>query len=233
MSVKQISHFFITFLILARHFITRALLTAENFVQAQTILRDRGVGAADGCSINMTFLKYFLNQSFRIRSFNFHFVCRQDGDRMFHNVEMGPAVKPNDTESQLNILTASPGETIIHCNRYLRLKVPEVTGLIIDSSVERHETFSKFKSPKNKNDVIQMLGDTNAKEHAVFRDQAGKEEFLKTICVGVFDLNKKTLSLYKDNPKTNEALVVLPLVLKDWIPKVRLHNGNSYFPISK
>lgn len=42
----------------ARHFITRALLSAENFVQAQLILRDNGVGAADGCSVNMTFLKY-------------------------------------------------------------------------------------------------------------------------------------------------------------------------------
>lgn len=42
---------------LARHFITRALLSAPNFEQAQKILRDNGVGAADGCSINMTFLK--------------------------------------------------------------------------------------------------------------------------------------------------------------------------------
>ena len=41
----------------ARHFITRALLSVENFYQAQQILRDSGVGAADGCSINMTFLK--------------------------------------------------------------------------------------------------------------------------------------------------------------------------------
>lgn len=50
------------FLSLARHFITRALLAAENFVQAQTILRDTGVGAADGCSINMTFLKLVLDK---------------------------------------------------------------------------------------------------------------------------------------------------------------------------
>lgn len=42
---------------LARHFITRALLSAPNFEQAQNILRDNGVGAADGCSINVTFLK--------------------------------------------------------------------------------------------------------------------------------------------------------------------------------
>lgn len=41
----------------ARHFITRALLSAQTFEQAQRILSDTGVGAADGCSINMTFLK--------------------------------------------------------------------------------------------------------------------------------------------------------------------------------
>lgn len=134
---------------------------------------------------------------------------------MFHNVEMGPAVKPNDKESQLNILTISPGEHILHANKYLRLKVPEVTGLIIDSSVERHDTFKLFKAPKCKEDVIKMLGDTSAKDHMVFRDKAGEEEFLKTICVGIFDLNKRTWSLYKDNPKTNEPLVVMPLVLKE------------------
>lgn len=128
---------------------------------------------------------------------------------------MGPPAKPTDKESQLNILTASPGEHIIHTNRYLRLKIPEVEGLIIDSSVDRHETFSTFKAPKNKEDVIKMLGDTSAKENCVFRDQAGKEEFLKTICVGIFDLNKRTWSLYKDNPKNNEPLAVLPLLLKD------------------
>jgi hypothetical protein len=88
---------------------------------------------------------------------------------MFHNAEMGPAIAPNDKESQLNILTASPGEHILHCNRYLRLKVPEVTGLIIDSSIERMDTFKTFKAPKNKQDVINMLGDTSAKEHCVFR----------------------------------------------------------------
>ena len=40
-----------------RTFITRALLAAQNFVEAQQILRDTGVGAGDGCSLNMTFLK--------------------------------------------------------------------------------------------------------------------------------------------------------------------------------
>lgn len=128
---------------------------------------------------------------------------------------MGPAIKPNDKESQLNILTASPGECIMHCNKYLRLKVPEVTGLIIDSSVERMETFRKHGNPKSKEDVIKMLGDTTeGREHQVFRDNAGEEEFLKTICVGIFDIKEKTWTLYKDNPKTNEPLAILPLILK-------------------
>ena len=129
---------------------------------------------------------------------------------------MGPAIKPNDNESQLNILTVSKGECILHCNKYLRLKVPEVTGLIIDSSIDRMETFKKIGNPKTKEDVIKMLGNANSeREHQVFRDRAGEEEFLKTICVGIFDIKQKTWTLYKDNPKINEPLVVLPLMLKE------------------
>lgn len=81
----------------ARHFITRALLSAPTFEQAQKVLRDNGVGAGDGCSINMTFLK-------------------QEGERVFHNVEMGPS-EPGQDMSQLNVFTASSGEHIIHANK--------------------------------------------------------------------------------------------------------------------
>jgi hypothetical protein len=79
----------------ARHFITRALLSAENFVEVQQILTDAGSGTGDGCSVNMTFLD-------------------QEGDRLFHNIEVAPTECEN--ESQLNVLTASPGEHILHCN---------------------------------------------------------------------------------------------------------------------
>lgn len=82
---------------IARYFLTRALLTAENYVQAQQILRNEGFGAAEGFSVNMTFLM-------------------QEGDRMFHNAEVGPC-NINDTQSQLSILTVSPGENTFHCNK--------------------------------------------------------------------------------------------------------------------
>ncbi|KAJ6638955.1 hypothetical protein Bhyg_11693, partial [Pseudolycoriella hygida] len=138
-----------------RHFITRALLGAENFAQAQIILRDSGVGAGNGCSVNMTFL------------------------------------------------------------RYLRLPVEEVTGLIIDSSIERMQTFCSFPAPKTKEDVIKMLGDQSAKQHCVFRENNKVDEIVKTVAVGIFDCLKYTWSIYSDNPKSNDPLVVLPLVFKE------------------
>lgn len=177
-----------------RHFITRALLSAENFVQAQTILRDNGVGAGNGCSVNMTFL-------------------RQEGDRLFHNAEMGPAEKGTN-QSQLNVFTASPGEQIIHANKYLRLPVQEVTGLIIDSSEDRMATFCSFPPPKTRDDVIKMLGDRSGKRHCVFWE-SHNDEPVKTVAVGIFDCLQQTWSIYSDNPKFNEPLVVLPLVLKE------------------
>jgi Acyl-coenzyme A:6-aminopenicillanic acid acyl-transferase len=81
----------------ARHFLTRALLAAETFVEAQQILRDTGCGAGDAVSVNMTFLN-------------------QEGDRMFHNAEVGPALN-NADQSGLSILTVGPGEHFFHCNK--------------------------------------------------------------------------------------------------------------------
>ncbi|XP_050301280.1 uncharacterized protein LOC126739568 [Anthonomus grandis grandis] len=177
-----------------RHFITRALLSAENFAQAQQILRDRGCGAGDGCSINMTFIK-------------------QEGDRLFHNVEMGPATA-KEAESQLNILTVSPGECSFHTNSYLRMKLEEPDNKkMFESSVARMETFRKYKPPKNEEDLKQMLSDrTHVNGIDVFRD--AKTDYVKTIAVGIFNITEKTWSLYSDSPRQNDPLVVLPLQLK-------------------
>ncbi|XP_055585890.1 beta-alanyl-dopamine/carcinine hydrolase-like [Uranotaenia lowii] len=144
-----------------------------------------------------------------LHSRTFH---RQEGDRMFHNVEMGPAEREN--QSQLNVFTASPGEYIVHANKYLRLPVPEVTGNIIESSIGRMNTFNSFQAPKTRNDVIRMLGDQSNETYQVFREKDSKD-IVKTICVGIFDCRNRTWSLYSDNPKFNAPLVVLPLVIKE------------------
>lgn len=69
--------------------------------------------------------------------------------------------------------------------RYLRLRVEEVTGLIIDSSIDRMETFSSFPQPKTKEDVVKMLGDRSGKRYCVFCE-SNKEEPVKTVAVGMF-----------------------------------------------
>ncbi|KAF7271579.1 hypothetical protein GWI33_015565 [Rhynchophorus ferrugineus] len=172
-----------------RYFITRALLAAKNFVEAQQILRDTGCGVADGCSVNMTFLK-------------------QEGDRVFHNAEIAPPLDDSN-ESRLNILTISPQECIYHVNSYLRLKESESNERMLDSSIARLKTFEEYKKPKNKEDLKRMLSDIQHNKHRVFRSQIG--DHVKTICVGIFDLVERTLSLYSDRPIENDPIVVLPL----------------------
>ncbi|XP_077302142.1 C45 family peptidase tan [Arctopsyche grandis] len=175
-----------------RTFLTRALLSAENQVMVEQILSDDGSGSADGCSVNMTFLG-------------------QEGDRLFSNIEMGPATE-SQNRSQLNVFTASPGEYIIHCNRYLRLKIPEVTGLIIDSSEERLDVLKKYGHPINKKGVIEMLSDQTGKNYRVFQE-SGPEDYVKTIAVGIFDCSNYTWSLYADKPSCHEPLIVMPLLM--------------------
>ncbi|XP_018566504.1 uncharacterized protein LOC108907346 [Anoplophora glabripennis] len=174
-----------------RHIITRAMLSAENLYQVESILRDSGCGAADGCSINMTFLN-------------------QEGDRVFHNAEMAPADKSD--ESQLNILTTGPGESILHCNKYLRMNVEESNEGMQNSSICRMETFAKYPTPRTKQDVINMLGDQSNVQYPVFRDQPDNP--VVTLAVGIFDCVDRTWSLYAGNPKKCEPLVVLPLDTK-------------------
>lgn len=41
----------------ARHFLTRALLSARNLIEAQATLRDKGTGSAHGFCVNMAFTK--------------------------------------------------------------------------------------------------------------------------------------------------------------------------------
>lgn len=183
--VKKYSKLYFT----ARHFITRALLAAENHEQAIRILKDSGIGAADSCSINLTWLK------------------RCD-ERKFYNIEMGPAI---DDESLLDIISVGLGESSFHCNNFLRLKVPECVAEYMNATKGRYQTLKKFSEPRSLKGVIEMLGD-QTNEHWIFRDQAGPA---KTICVGIFDLKARTWSLYKDNPKFNDPMVVLPMLIKD------------------
>lgn len=150
-----------------RHFVCRALLGIDNLVEAQRILRDRGSGAADGCSVNMTFL-------------------RQEGDRLFHNAEMAPSEPlPAPQESQLSVLTVSPGEHIIHTNTYLRLQLEQADGPLHDNSNERLRVLQSYPPPETTSDIIQMLGDQTGKNYWVFQDYDDPNADSATIATGI------------------------------------------------
>lgn len=80
--------------LLARHFLTRALLAASSLPEATDILRDSGVGAANGCSINLTFL--------------------EDADKTMYNIEIAPS--QTDYETMLDIMPLKPNSHYYHCN---------------------------------------------------------------------------------------------------------------------
>ncbi|KYQ50292.1 Acyl-coenzyme A:6-aminopenicillanic-acid-acyltransferase 40 kDa form [Trachymyrmex zeteki] len=178
-----------------RYFLTRALLGVENFVQAQQTLRNEGYGAAEGFSVNMTFLA-------------------QEGDRMFHNAEVGPA-EADANRSQLNILTVSPGENASHCNKYLRLKVEEEKGRIIQSSIRRMEMISKHPPVECREDVINVLSDQTGEDYRIYHD-FGKDDEIKTIATGIFDCIERTWSIYTDIPRINEPILVIPMQLRNF-----------------
>ncbi|KAI8033365.1 hypothetical protein M5D96_013891 [Drosophila gunungcola] len=167
-----------------RHFITRALLATSNVDDAFRVLKDAGVGAADACSVNFTFLA--------------------DPRQMCYNVEVAPSPERKN-ESHLNIKEIPLGEHNYH---------DQANELMIDSSISRMRTFGAYKPPMSEQDVRHMLGDVSGGEYCVWRENRRCDEVVKTIAVGIFDLSGRTVSLYSDNPSETEPHCRLPLLFK-------------------
>ncbi|KAF5278311.1 hypothetical protein FQR65_LT03580 [Abscondita terminalis] len=186
-----------------RHFLTRALLSADSFSRALQILEDVGCGAGDGCSINLTFLT-------------------EDNDKVFYNIEMAPS--ENEHKSQLNVRSAGQGENLMHTNKYIRISIPEEDDCIIDSSIARMCALQGYVEATNKGNVIELLSNESNKEYPVFVESG---DFVSTIAVGIFDCREKTWSIYADNPSRSAPLVVLPLVIKNVISNSIPHKFNN------
>lgn len=69
--------------------------------------------------------------------------------------------------------------------RYLRLKIPEVKGLIIESSIHRMEAICKHPPPKCLQDVLEILSDQTDSEYRVYQD-INPDDYIKTIATGKF-----------------------------------------------
>lgn len=95
--------------------------------------------------------------------------------------------------------------------RYDRIQIKETNELMTASSLSRKNVLGTYNPPSGKKDVIEMLGDNSGGRHCVFRENGCMDEEVKTIAVGIFDLNARTLALYSDNPRQTLPHAVLSL----------------------
>ncbi|CAB3226495.1 unnamed protein product [Arctia plantaginis] len=169
-----------------RTFITRAMLAAKNFSDAERILRDEGLGIGNGFSVNMIWTNSW-------------------GEHHIYNVEVAPDFK-ND-RSLLNVQRYDR-EPLVHCNKYLRANVTEVKGDIIQSSLARMKAIQEYSKPQTRKDVAEMLSDTSGKDYKVFQEGIAP---IMTIAAGIFDVDKRSWSIYINSPKSSEPVAVLPI----------------------
>ncbi|XP_050527410.1 uncharacterized protein LOC126897677 [Daktulosphaira vitifoliae] len=181
-----------------REFITRALLSSRaNMTEIIEILTNEGVGTADAFHVNLAFLN----------------VPKES--RIFHSIE----VSPNSNKFQSEVFTAdfSFGTNSFHANRFLHLKYSESDDeLSYGSSVKREERYKQLtenNTVSSLNDVLNVLGNEDDGKSSIFRNIP--DELVKTIHLGVFDLNKKVWMMWTKNPIHNPPLVQLSLTFND------------------
>lgn len=92
------------------------------------------------------------------------------------------------------------------------MPVPQIEGMIIALSDARLALFETMPPPKNRADLVRMLGDQSNKQFPVYHTMQGDD--VVTLAVGIFDCIARTWSIYSTNPKESEPLMVLPLLLK-------------------
>ncbi|XP_072930962.1 beta-alanyl-dopamine/carcinine hydrolase isoform X3 [Epargyreus clarus] len=170
-----------------RTFITRALLASKNYADAERILIDEGLGAANGFSLNMIWSDI-------------------KGNRNIYNVEVSPNLSAD--RSAINVHHYNK-DVLMHCNRYLRLPVNESDGRMIDSSTERMKTIKSYPTPQTKEDIAKILSDTTNKRFPIFEQEPDSD--VQTIAASMFDLNEMTWSLYINKPSESEPVAILPL----------------------
>ncbi|KAJ0183947.1 hypothetical protein K1T71_000370 [Dendrolimus kikuchii] len=170
-----------------RTFITRKLLSAQNYNEAEKIILDEGLGIGNGFSVNM------------IWSDNW-------GRRQLFNVEVSPNLTADRSTVTVQKYDKDP---LVHCNIYQHTNVTEVTGMIVDSSKARLKAIHAHPPPKNRRDIASIISDTTGEEYPVFSQE--ENAVIKTIAAGIFDLDKRTWSIYIEKPESSEPITVLPI----------------------
>ncbi|KAL3854891.1 hypothetical protein ACJMK2_014127 [Sinanodonta woodiana] len=172
--------------------ITRGLLSASSIDEMVRISRNKGYGASDGFNANIA----SLNQ------------------KEMWSLEVGPG----KYESPLKLTTipeqANPDKPChyFHFNSYYHLKDVE-QDFNLPSSNARAKRALEMPPPRTLKDIKAVLGDTQNSMYPIYRCAQGPDPSLTGSTV-VFDMLKKTMEVYIENPKNGNApLVKLPLAL--------------------
>ncbi|XP_025208980.1 uncharacterized protein LOC112604245 [Melanaphis sacchari] len=182
-----------------REFITRALLSSRaDLGEILDILTNEGVGTADGFNVNFGFLH----------------VPKES--RVFHTVEVTPKVDCD--KSEVYLADFGIGNNSIHTNRLLHLKYPELDESAYGSSVSRESRYKQITANKTAasfQDMLEVLGNRDDKPWPIFSDKSDAR--VSTINLGVFDFNKKTWTMWSNDPINNPPLLQLSLIFTDLI----------------
>ena len=95
--------------------------------------------------------------------------------------------------------------------RYLRLRITEDSqSLAVLSSDGRHVALNKAGSPNTVQDVVNLLSDESDDDYPLYRRGTPKDHVL-TIATGIFDLKRKTWSIYADKAASSRPIAVFPI----------------------
>ncbi|KAK3605407.1 hypothetical protein CHS0354_036317 [Potamilus streckersoni] len=171
-------------------FITRGLLSAPSVDEMVRISRNKGYGASDGFHANIASLNH----------------------KEMWSLEVGPG----KFESPLKLTTipeqVDPNKPChyFHFNEYYYLKEVEQNPNF-PSSAAREKRVQEMSPPRTLKDVKAILGDTQNIIYPIYRSGQPPDTAMTGYTV-FFDILKKTMKIYTENPKNNNLpLVKLPL----------------------
>ncbi|XP_074655713.1 beta-alanyl-dopamine/carcinine hydrolase-like, partial [Tubulanus polymorphus] len=177
-----------------RYVLNRAILSAQNIVDLERILKNVNYGCAFGFSVNAAdFSKLPVTATY--------------------NYEVAPSDEAKSIVSKITIRperTRASRSTNIgyyyHFNMYDHYQI-EQNPKSITSSQHRKARAFRLPVPRSDDDARVILGDTLDRKYPIYRTPRPTDPGC-TVATGEFDLTNCKLSIYKSNPKTTK----IPLV---------------------
>ncbi|GAB6020421.1 hypothetical protein CHUAL_003116 [Chamberlinius hualienensis] len=165
-----------------RQFVNRLCLEATSPSNLFQIVKDPLNSIATGCSINVA----AVNQ------------------RDMMNLELCPS-SDSTLIGQLPITTTH----YMHFNMYDHMQVQQLPDRTTSSEHRKAAAF-KLPTPHNVQSALDVLGDESDQEYPIYRTPRPTDVGC-TVATAAFDLLKKRISIYLDNPKLSQPVMTTPI----------------------